>query len=67
MFVEERHQEILRLLNENEKVKVKELSKRFEVTEDCIRKDLASMESKESFKTNIWRSGSSRYFASGAY
>ena len=37
MFVEERHQEILRLLNENEKVKVKELSKRFEVTEDCIR------------------------------
>lgn len=41
MFVEERHQEILRLLNENEKVKVKELSKRFEVTEDCIRKDLA--------------------------
>ena len=59
MFVEERHQEILRLLNENEKVKVKELSKRFEVTEDCIRKDLASMEA--------WRSGSSRYFASGAY
>ena len=40
MFVEERHQEILRLLNEYEKVKVKELSKRFEVTEDCIRKDL---------------------------
>lgn len=36
MFVEERHQEILRLLNEYEKVKVKELSKRFEVTEDCI-------------------------------
>ena len=33
MFVEERHQEILRLLNEYEKVKVKELSKRFEVTE----------------------------------
>ena len=32
MFVEERHQEILRLLNENEKVQVKELSKRFEVT-----------------------------------
>lgn len=66
MFVEERHQEILRLLNENEKVKVKELSKRFEVTEDCIRKDLASMKQRI-FKTNIWRSGSSRYFASGAY
>ena len=40
MFVEERHQEILRLLNEYEKVKVKELSKRFEVTEDCIRKEI---------------------------
>ena len=50
MFVEERHQEILRLLNENEKVKVKELSKRFEVTEDCIRKDLASMEAKNLLK-----------------
>ena len=50
MFVGERHQEILRLLNENEKVKVKELSKRFEVTEDCIRKDLASMEAKNLLK-----------------
>ena len=50
MFVEERHQEILRLLYENEKVKVKELSKRFEVTEDCIRKDLASMEAKNLLK-----------------
>ena len=50
MFVEERHQEILHLLQENEKVKVKELSKRFEVTEDCIRKDLASMEAKDLLK-----------------
>lgn len=50
MFVEERHQEILRLLEENEKVKVKDLSKRFEVTEDCIRKDLASMEAKNLLK-----------------
>ena len=41
MFVEERHKEILRLLNENQKVLVKDLSKRFQVTEDCIRKDLA--------------------------
>ena len=30
MFVEERHQEILHLLQENEKVKVKELSKQFD-------------------------------------
>ncbi len=58
MFVEERHQEILRLLEENEKVKVKDLSKRFEVTEDCIRKDLASMEVKNLLKRNIWWSGS---------
>ena len=43
MFVEERHQEILYLLQENEKVKVKELSKQVGVTEDCIRKDLASI------------------------
>lgn len=50
MFVEERHQEILRLLNENEKVRVKELSRLFEVTEDCIRKDLASMEAKNLLK-----------------
>lgn len=50
MFVEERHQEILYLLQENEKVKVKELSKQFEVTEDCIRKDLASMEAKNLLK-----------------
>ena len=50
MFVEERHQEILRLLEENEKVKVKDLSKRFEVTEDCIRKDL---------KENLWRGSAS--------
>lgn len=50
MFVEERHQEILRLLEANDKVKVKELSKRFEVTEDCIRKDLSSMEARNLLK-----------------
>ncbi len=50
MFVEERHQEILRLLQENKKVYVKELSKRFQVTEDCIRKDLASMEGQDLLK-----------------
>ncbi len=44
MFVEERRQEILRLLQEAGKVRVKELSTRFQVTEDCIRKDLAVME-----------------------
>jgi DeoR/GlpR family transcriptional regulator of sugar metabolism len=50
MFVEERHEKILQLLHENGKVKVKDLSERFQVTEDCIRKDLASMEGKELLK-----------------
>lgn len=44
MFVEERVEKIIQLLNENEKVIVKELSKRFTVTEDCIRKDLKALE-----------------------
>lgn len=50
MFVEERHQEILNLLKENEKVKVKDLSERFGVTQDCIRKDLAALESQNVLK-----------------
>ena len=50
MFVEERHEKILQLLYENGKVKVKELSERFQVTEDCIRKDLASMEGRQLLK-----------------
>ena len=40
MFAEERIEKIIQLLNENQKVVVKQLSKSFEVTEDCIRKDL---------------------------
>ncbi len=44
MFVEERQESIVLLLNKFGKVKVKELSERFAVTEDCIRKDLASLE-----------------------
>lgn len=44
MFVEERHDRILAYINQDGKVKVKELSKLFEVTDDCIRKDLAAME-----------------------
>ncbi len=46
MFVEERHDKIIFKINQNGKVKVKELSEEFGVTEDCIRKDLASLESK---------------------
>lgn len=44
MFTEERLEEIEYLLQENGKVKVKELSERFQVTEDCIRKDLKNLE-----------------------
>lgn len=44
MFAEERVEKIIGLLNENSKVVVKELSKRFNVTEDCIRKDLKALE-----------------------
>jgi len=44
MFVEERQESIVALLNKFGKVKVKELSEKFAVTEDCIRKDLASLE-----------------------
>ena len=44
MFAEERLENILKLLNENGKLIVKELSLRFNVTEDCIRKDLKTLE-----------------------
>lgn len=50
MFVEERQETILKLLHRDGKVKVKELSERFHVTEDCIRKDLASMEKRKLLK-----------------
>lgn len=42
--MEERHEEILKLLNENGKVLVKELAEKFGVTEDSIRKDLGVLE-----------------------
>jgi len=44
LFAEERVEKIIQLLNENQKVVVKQLSKRFEVTDDCIRKDLKILE-----------------------
>ena len=46
MFVEERHQLILSTLNNEGKIKVKELSNKFNLTEDAIRKDLAILEKK---------------------
>ncbi len=44
MFAEERRREIVRLLSENKKVTVKELSKLFQVSEVIIRKDLNKLE-----------------------
>jgi DeoR family glycerol-3-phosphate regulon repressor len=50
MFTEERLDEILNILNIEGKVKVKELSQKFKVTEDCIRKDLKQLEHSGSLK-----------------
>ncbi|MCD7818380.1 MAG: DeoR/GlpR family DNA-binding transcription regulator [Lachnospiraceae bacterium] len=44
MFAEERHAAIEQYLKEEGKVRVRELSEKFQVTEDCIRKDLKLLE-----------------------
>ena len=44
MFIEERQQAIEKVLREQGKVRVRELSEIFQVTEDCIRKDLKTLE-----------------------
>lgn len=44
MFTEERLEQILDILNENGRVKVKELSELFKVSESMIRKDLKKLE-----------------------
>ena len=43
MFLEERHQQILELLDRHGRVAVPDLARRFKVTEDCIRKDLKQL------------------------
>ncbi|SEI79261.1 transcriptional regulator, DeoR family [Propionispira arboris] len=50
MFLEERQEAILAMLEHDGKVKVKELSELFDVTEDCIRKDLGSLEKQGNLK-----------------
>jgi DeoR/GlpR family transcriptional regulator of sugar metabolism len=50
MFLQERQESILKELNECGKVKVKTLSSRFGVTEDCIRKDLKLLENEGKLK-----------------
>lgn len=44
MFMEERHNEILHILENSGKVIVNDLSKKFNVSKDCIRKDLKILE-----------------------
>lgn len=44
MLQKERHEQILSKLNLEGSVRVKELSREFDVTEDCIRKDLTILE-----------------------
>ena len=44
MFVEERQDLILKQMLEKGSVRVKELSEKFKVTEDLIRKDLSTLE-----------------------
>ena len=44
MFIEERYNHILALLEQNGKVLVKDLSKTFNVSESMIRKDLQLLE-----------------------
>lgn len=50
MFTEERHEQILNLLNNNGRVKVKDLSEIFKVTEGMIRKDLQRLEKEGALK-----------------
>lgn len=44
MFLEERQESIMDMLMRDGKVRVKDLSDKFQVTEDCIRKDLGALE-----------------------
>ena len=46
MFLEERYEKIIGIIKSNGRVRVKELSELFGVTEDCIRKDLKELESR---------------------
>jgi DeoR/GlpR family transcriptional regulator of sugar metabolism len=47
LFAQERHREILNILHKEGKVIVKDLSTHFNVTEDCIRKDLKILENED--------------------
>lgn len=44
MFTEERQEAIIHALHQTGKIKVREMSLKFQVTDDCIRKDLKALE-----------------------
>lgn len=46
MFAQERQDQILKQVNQEGRVRVKALSEKYQVTEDCIRKDLTILEKK---------------------
>lgn len=50
MFLEERYSKIVELINTHGRVTVKDLAKKFEVSEDCIRKDLRELENRGELK-----------------
>lgn len=50
MFLEERYEKILEKVQQEGRVKVKDLAKEFKVTEDCIRKDLRELENRDKLK-----------------
>lgn len=50
MFLEERYEKIIEDIETRGRVTVKELSKKFKVTEDCIRKDLRELENRDRLK-----------------
>ena len=44
MFLEERYDKIIKMVEDKGRMSVKDLSSIFKVTEDCIRKDLRELE-----------------------
>ena len=50
MFLEERQEMIMNMLARDGKVRVRDLSEKFKVTEDCIRKDLGALEKRGKLK-----------------
>ena len=46
MFMEERHEDIVRRVNEKGRIKVSEIQELYQVSADCARRDLRFLESK---------------------